>query len=99
MFAEDASVFFNADELAEAATLNGVAVAGVLLPGYDDATLDGFGRVAGTSPTFTLASSAVPSKPEGLLLQITSGPGAATYRIGNAKHDGSGICTLELLKT
>ncbi len=96
MFAEDLSPFFNVAELATAATLDGVAVAGIVQAGYDDATLAGFG-VAGTSPTFTLSSASVPASPEGKTLVIAGGPSAGTYRVANARHDGTGVCTLDLL--
>jgi hypothetical protein len=33
-----------------------------------------------------------------LLLQVLQGPGAGQYRVGNARHDGTGVCTLDLLK-
>lgn len=97
MFAEDLSVFFNSAELGQAATLDGVPVVGVLESGFEDSALAGFGPGAGTSPTFTLASSAVPANPEGRLLVIASGPGAGTYRVGNQRHDATGVCVLDLL--
>lgn len=97
MFTEDLSPFFNANELADTATLDGVTVTGVMEPGYQGASLDGFGVTAGTSPTFTLPSTSVPAKPEGKSLVVSSGPAAGAYRIANARHDGTGVCILDLL--
>ena len=97
MLTEDFTVFFNTEELAQAATLDGVAVSGVMESGFDSGALSGFGDGAGSSPTFTLPSSSVPANPEGRLLVVASGPGAGTYRVGNQFHDGTGVCTLSLL--
>lgn len=97
MFSEDLTPFFNSDELADKAVLNGVEVVGVMEPGYQSASLDGFGVAAGSSPTFTLASASVPAQPEGKSLVVSTGPAAGTYRIANARHDGTGVCILDLL--
>lgn len=97
MFAEDLSVFFR--DFGAQATLGAATVRGVLGSGFDDAALDGYGMGAGTSPTFVLPSAVVPTKPEGMLLAVTTGPGAGTYRVGNAEHDGTGICTLKLIRS
>lgn len=97
MFSEDLTPFFNSDELADKAMLNGVEVVGVMEPGYQGASLDGFGVAAGSSPTFTLASASVPAQPEGKSLVVSTGPAAGTYRIANARHDGTGVCILDLL--
>lgn len=97
MFPEDLTPFFNSDELADKAMLNGVEVVGVMEPGYQSASLDGFGVAAGSSPTFTLASASVPAQPEGKSLVVSTGPAAGTYRIANARHDGTGVCILDLL--
>ena len=78
------------------ATLAGVAVTGILESGFEDASLAGFG-VAGSSPRFTLAAASVPARPEGLPLVITSGPGAGSYKVGNAYPDATGLTTLHLL--
>lgn len=79
------------------ATLAGAPVQGWIEPGYDMPTLDGYGAAAGTSPVMQLASAQVPAKPEGLALVVAEGPNAGAYRVGNAKHDGAGWCSLELL--
>ncbi len=96
MFTEDLSPFFNTAGFAIGATLNGVAVQGIFDAGFDDATLAGFGT-AGTSPTFMLASASVPAAPEGKAFTVSTGLAAGNYRVGNAKHDGTGVCTLELI--
>lgn len=96
MFDEDLSTFFNGDEFAVEATLNGAPVLGILRPGFDAAPIDGFGVAAGTSPTYVLPSDQVPIDPEGKALQVLQGPGAAHYLVGNARHDGTGVCTLDL---
>jgi len=98
MFTENLAPFFNVAEFASSATLGAAAVHGVLEPGYASASLDGFGVAAGSSPTFTLPSAQVPARPEGMTLVVLDGPGAATYRVGNARHDGTGVCTLDLLE-
>ncbi len=89
-------MFFNG-ELAVEATLNGQPVKGILTSGFEHASVEGFGMAAGTSPTFTLESRLVPPKPEGMALIVLQGPGAATYKIGNPRHDGTGVCVLDLL--
>lgn len=96
MLQENLSVFFNGVFAVEA-TLDGQPVHGILQPGYEAASIEGFGVAAGTSPTFTLESRLVPAKPEGKALVVLQGPGAATYKVGNARHDGTGVCTLDLL--
>lgn len=98
MFTESLAPFFNSAEFASNAALGAATVQGILEPGYASATLDGFGVAAGSSPTFTLPSASVPANPEGMTLVVTDGPGAATYRVGNARHDGTGVCTLDLLE-
>lgn len=97
MFAEDLTPFFNAAEMATQATLNGAAVVGIIEEGYRDPTLAGYGDGPGSSPSFTLASTSVPAGVEGKTLTIASGPSAGSYRIANARHDGTGVCTLDLI--
>lgn len=97
MLQDDFDVFFNGDEFAVEATLGGEPVKGIMRPGYDAAPIEGFGVAAGTSPTFALESRLVPAKPEGKAFVVLQGPGAATYKVGNARHDGTGLCVLDLL--
>ena len=88
MFTEDLSVFFNVTEMATAATLNGVAVTGI----YDNEyALQEFGGSA-SSPSFLMASSAVPATPVGMALVI----GATTYKVVETIPDGTGVTMLRL---
>lgn len=96
MFTEDISQFFNVAEFANAATLNGVAVSGILDAGFEDPTLAGFG-VVGSSPKFALPASSVPAHAEGMSLVIASGIGAGSYKVAQAYPDGTGLCVLHLL--
>ena len=95
-FTEDLSSFFDEDEFAISALLDGVAVTGIPKPGYAGASMDGFGT-AGPSPEFLLPASSVPAQCEGKPLVIASGHAAGTYRIGNAYPDGTGLVNLHLL--
>lgn len=79
------------------ATVNGVQVEGFMEAGIEPATLDGYGPGPGPAPVMVVTSVQVPLHPEGLLLRVTSGPSAGAYRIANARHDGAGMCALELL--
>lgn len=88
MFTEDLAAFFNADELGTAATLNGVAVVGILETDPVE-TLS----VDGSAPRFTLATASVPAEPRGLVLAVTGG---ASYTVRNYQHDGTGVSTLVL---
>lgn len=97
MLSDDFTLFFNTAEFAVSALLNGASVAGIIEAGFQDPTLAGYGDGPGSSPIFMLASSSVPSNPEGKTLVIAAGPSAGTYRIANARHDGTGVCTLELI--
>lgn len=97
MFTEDLTLFFDTDGFGVSATLEGVEVVGVLDPGFGSADLTGFGAAAGTSPSFTLPSASVPAGIEGGRLVVADGPGAGTYRVANQRHDGTGVCTLDLL--
>ena len=96
MFTEDISAFFNVAEFANAATLNGVAVSGILDAGFEDPTLAGFG-VVGSSPKFALPAASVPAHCEGMTLVIAGGLGAGSYKVGNATPDGTGLVLLHLL--
>ena len=96
MFPEDLLPFMNPDEFAVKATLDGVAVVGLLDSGFDNATLDGFSAV-GSSPRFTLSAASAPTRTEGKALVIASGIGAGTYKVGNAYPDGTGLLTLHLI--
>lgn len=81
-----------------AATLGGQPVTGILTAGYDDLTFSGPGN-AGSSPTFVLAATSVPAKPEGMALVITSGPAQGAYKVTHREPDGTGLVTLHLTKS
>ncbi len=93
---ENLNVFFKAGEFADSATLDGQTVHGLVDPGFNDASLDGWGG-GGSSPRFTLPSSEVPANAEGKTLVITSGAATGTYRVANAMPDATGLTTLHLL--
>lgn len=96
MMTENLTPFFAASEFADAATLGGIAVLGIMDAGYDNVTMAGYG-VAGSTPQFTLPASSVPAHPEGLALIVTSGPCAGHYKVGTALPDGTGLVSLHLL--
>lgn len=87
MFAEDLSPFFNAAELATAATLDGEPVTGI----FDNAYIDPFG-VASTEPRYTLPSADAATATNASMLVI----GATTYRVRSVQPDGTGITVLTL---
>ena len=88
MFAEDITVFFNPAEMATAAVLNGVSVSGI----FDNAYLEqDFGGSA-SSPSFLMATSAVPATPVGMALVI----GSTTYKVVETMPDGTGVTRLRL---
>lgn len=93
---ESLDVFFKAGEFADSATLDGQMVFGIVDPGFENASLDGWGG-GGSSPRFTLPSSRVPANIEGKTLVITSGAAAGPYRVANAMPDATGLTTLHLL--
>lgn len=97
MFKEPINAFFSLRGHAVDALLAGAEVQGIVEAGHDAATLEGFGLGAGSTPTFLMASNHVPEACEGSLLIIGGGPATGRYRVGNVKHDGTGLCTLELL--
>ena len=87
---EDFTAFFNAAEFASPATLAGVAVTGIFDKAYID--LDAGGSLAGTTPVFTLASSAVPANVAGAALVV----GGVTYKVVEPMPDGTGVTMLRL---
>lgn len=93
-FAEDLSLFFNEDEFAEPATLDSVAVTGILENDYAAV----FG-MATREPMFTLAATDAASATQGSLLVVpASSINAGTYRVRIAQFDGTGLCRLLLEK-
>jgi hypothetical protein len=91
MFVEDLTVFFQADEFAVDATLNGVAVRGVFDNQFDSSSI-AVGDIAGSSPGFTLRTVDVPAKPVGKLLVIAG----KTYKVVEHRPDGTGVSVLRL---
>lgn len=77
-------------------TFNGASFAGILESGFEGQSFDGFGS-AGNSVRITLALNPLPNLIEGKPLEVTSGQGIGTYRVGNAYPDGTGLVTLHLL--
>lgn len=77
-------------------TFNGASFAGILESGFEGQGFDGYGT-AGNSVRITLAINTLPSRLEGMPLQVTTGSGIGTYRVGNAYPDGTGLVTLHLL--
>lgn len=88
-FAEDLTVFFNEDDFAVAATLQGVAVRGIL----DEEYLEPLGNVVeGRAPVFQCAASSVPAVAHGQTLVV----GARTFKVRGVEPDGTGVVLLRL---
>lgn len=86
---EDLSVFFSTSDFAVAATLQGVAVDGIL----DETYLEPLGNlVEGRSPVFTCAAADVPAVAHGQTLVV----GARTFKVRGVEPDGTGIVRLRL---
>ncbi|HYC00349.1 MAG TPA: hypothetical protein VEC57_14525 [Candidatus Limnocylindrales bacterium] len=90
---EDFTAFFDADEFATEATLDGVSVVG----NYDAPFVDLSG-IASRDPQFTLPHSAAPSVARNSVLVIAAGPGAGTWRVRTPEPDGTGLVVLPLEK-
>jgi hypothetical protein len=90
---EDLSVFFNAAEFADSATLAGVAVAAIFDKAYTSAGVGAYG-MAGTAPALTLATASVPADPVGLAAVV----GGVSYTVAAHEPDGTGVSVL-LLET
>jgi len=98
MFAEDLSLFFNADDMGETLSFDGVDCVGIVGAGMNDLTFEGPGP-AGSTPTVLLPANKVPAHPAGKTLVITSGPAAGTYKVRSHEPDGTGLVTLYLTKS
>jgi hypothetical protein len=100
-FDEDLSVFFDTDELAVDATLDGVAVRVVFDRAYQFGDVGGAG-MASTQPVATIASSALPSSVEGKALVVSgSQPGfplSLSFTVVTHEPDGTGVSQLFLEK-
>lgn len=90
-FAEDLTAFFSTEEFAVSATVAGVAVRGIFDNAYELAHA-GLAGMAGSVPSFTLATSAVPANPVGAALVV----GGATYTVVDHQPDGTGVSLLLL---
>jgi len=88
MFAEDLSTFFAAAEFASPATLGGVPVMGIFDNAYFDQDMGG----SGSTPSYTLPSSAVPANVVGMALVVNG----VTYKVAEPMPDGTGVTTLRL---
>lgn len=88
---EDFSVFFNPAEFADNATLGGVAVRGIFENAYELANV-GLSGMAGSSPAFTLQTSAVPANPVGMVLVCS----AIGYIVAEHQPNGTGVSVLIL---
>lgn len=87
-FTEPIAAFFNTDDFAVSATLNGAAVTGI----FDNGYFEPFGEVEGRQPTFTLPTSSASSTVHGHVLAI----GSATYKVRGVEPDGTGVTVLRL---
>lgn len=85
MFVEDFTIYFA--DFGVDATLGGASVRGI----FDQAPAT-FDMLAGSAPTFLLASASVPADPRGAVLAV----GADSYTVREYTHDGTGLCTLKL---
>lgn len=86
---EDMAVFFNAAEFASNATLDGVAVVGILDQPYAQ-VLDG---IATTEPMFTLPTASAATAAQGQLLEVNN----TTYRVRSVQGDGTGPSGVTML--
>ena len=88
MFTEDFSAFFDTDELAVSATLDGTSVNGFF--GNESIEVN-FVQTTATAFTYGHADKAVS-------INSTLVYGATTYKVKNMKPDGTGLMTLILEK-
>lgn len=89
MFAEDLTVFFNEDDFAVAATLQGVAVSGI----FEEDYVEPLGNVVeGKAPVFWCRSASVASVAHGQTL-ITGG---RTFKVRGVEQEGTGVVMLRL---
>lgn len=98
MFIEDLRPFFNVDEFASRATLDGQEIVGILDETYDEAQLGGMAGIAGSSPRFTTPTQDLPENVEGRVLEINrTGAGSSTFwRVTAHEPDGLGVSVLRL---
>ena len=93
-FTEDLAPFFDTDEFAVDATLNGVAVRGICDNSYQLGDVGGQG-MASTAPVLTLATTDVPASPVGKSVVVNS----VSYVVAAHEPDGTGVSLLLLEKS
>ncbi len=100
-FAEDLSAFFDTDEFAVNATLDGVAVRVIFDRAYQFGDVGGAG-MASTQPVATIATSAVPSTVVGKALVVLGSqpgiPSPLSFTVAANEPDGTGVTQLFLEK-
>lgn len=87
-FVENLAPFFNVAEFADAATLDGVAVAGIFDRGYSEV----FG-MSTHDARFVLADGAATAAATQASVLVVR---ATNYRVRSVQSDGTGVCTLLL---
>jgi hypothetical protein len=92
-FAEDLSTFFDPDEFADEATLDGVDVQVIF-----DAPSEVIDGQVVERPQVQIQSSQVPAAVFEAPLVITTGRGIGSYTVREALPDGTGNCLLTLTK-
>lgn len=94
MFSEDLTAFFNADELATNATLDGAPVCGIFDAAYVAVDSGASLGVDSTNPQFVLPTSQADAAGvhHGSALVVN----AVTYRVISIEPDGTGVTTLRL---
>jgi hypothetical protein len=90
-FTEDLTAFFNVDDFAVAATLNGATVKAIFDNNYELGSVGPFG-MSGTQPTLTLSTADVPTDPIGKSAVVNG----KTYTIAVHQPDGTGVSQLLL---
>lgn len=93
MFTENLAPFFDLQGFAVSATLGGVAVRGIFDAGFALGQV-GIG-MAGTQPTFTLATASIVGEAVGQSLVVSG----TTYVVAGHEPDGTGVSVLLLEKT
>lgn len=92
-FVEDLAPFFDTDEFASDATLNGVAVRGIFDNAYQLGDVGASG-MASTAPVLTLATTDVPTDPVGKSVVVNS----LSFVVVAHEPDGTGVSLLLLEK-
>lgn len=90
-FAEDLTVFFNAQEFAHPALLSGVAVSGIFDEAYGLGAV-GLSGMSSTVPAYTLPTASIIGEPYGQPLVI----GSRSFVVAAHEPDGTGISRLLL---